>query len=401
LLPLFFILQFLNKMADIYSESLELHRKAKGKIEIKSKVPLKDKKDLSLAYTPGVAEPCMKIKEDKSLVYQYTSKWNTVAVVTDGSAVLGLGNIGAEAALPVMEGKAILFKEFGGVDAIPICISSQDTEEIIKTVSLISPSFGGINLEDISAPRCFTIEARLIETLPIPVFHDDQHGTAVVVLAALINALKIINKKIEEVKIVINGAGAAGIAITKFLHYAGAKNILLCDRRGIICKDRKENMNFAKEDIIKYLLPSKMGTLSDAMKGADVFIGVSGPDTVSEEMVKEMNKGAVVFAMSNPVPEIMPEKAKKAGAFIVGTGRSDMENQINNLLAFPGIFRGVFDVKAGKITDKMKLAASYAIANYIPENKLSPDYIIPSALDKKVAEKVAEKVAAAWIEGNK
>ncbi|HPP30245.1 MAG TPA: NADP-dependent malic enzyme [bacterium] len=388
-------------MADIYSESLELHRKAKGKIEIKSKVPLKDKKDLSLAYTPGVAEPCMKIKEDKSLVYQYTSKWNTVAVVTDGSAVLGLGNIGAEAALPVMEGKAILFKEFGGVDAIPICISSQDTEEIIKTVSLISPSFGGINLEDISAPRCFTIEARLIETLPIPVFHDDQHGTAVVVLAALINALKIINKKIEEVKIVINGAGAAGIAITKFLHYAGAKNILLCDRRGIICKDRKENMNFAKEDIIKYLLPSKMGTLSDAMKGADVFIGVSGPDTVSEEMVKEMNKGAVVFAMSNPVPEIMPEKAKKAGAFIVGTGRSDMENQINNLLAFPGIFRGVFDVKAGKITDKMKLAASYAIANYIPENKLSPDYIIPSALDKKVAEKVAEKVAAAWIEGNK
>ncbi len=388
-------------MADIYSESLELHRKAKGKIEIKSKVPLKDKKDLSLAYTPGVAEPCMKIKEDKSLVYQYTSKWNTVAVVTDGSAVLGLGNIGAEAALPVMEGKAILFKEFGGVDAIPICISSQDTEEIIKTVSLISPSFGGINLEDISAPRCFTIEARLIETLPIPVFHDDQHGTAVVVLAALINALKIINKKIEEVKIVINGAGAAGIAITKFLHYAGAKNILLCDRRGIICKDRKENMNFAKEDIMKYLLPSKMGYLSDAMKGADVFIGVSGPDTVSEEKVKEMNKGAVVFAMSNPVPEIMPEKAKKAGAFIVGTGRSDMENQINNLLAFPGIFRGVFDVKAGKITDKMKLAASYAIANYIPENKLSPDYIIPSALDKKVAEKVAEKVAAAWIEGNK
>ena len=388
-------------MADIYSESLELHRKAKGKIEIKSKVPLKDKKDLSLAYTPGVAEPCMKIKEDKSLVYQYTSKWNTVAVVTDGSAVLGLGNIGAEAALPVMEGKAILFKEFGGVDAIPICISSQDTEEIIKTVSLISPSFGGINLEDISAPRCFTIEARLIETLPIPVFHDDQHGTAVVVLAALINALKIINKKIEEVKIVINGAGAAGIAITKFLHYAGAKNILLCDRRGIICKDRKENMNFAKEDIIKYLLPSKMGTLSDAMKGADVFIGVSGPDTVSEEKVKEMNKGAVVFAMSNPVPEIMPEKAKKAGAFIVGTGRSDMENQINNLLAFPGIFRGVFDVRAKRITDKMKFAASCAIAEYIPEGKLSPGYIIPSALDKKVAEKVAEKVASAWLEESK
>jgi len=388
-------------MSDIYSESLELHKKVKGKIEIRSKVPLKDKKDLSLAYTPGVAEPCIKIKEDKSLVYQYTSKWNTVAVVTDGSAVLGLGNIGAEAALPVMEGKAILFKEFGGVDAIPVCISSQDTEEIIRAVTLISPSFGGINLEDISAPRCFTIETRLIESLPIPVFHDDQHGTAVVVLAALINALKLVNRRLEDVKIVINGAGAAGIAITKFLHYAGARKILLCDRSGIICKDRKENMNFAKEDIIQYLLPSKMGSLSDAMKGADVFIGVSGPGTVSEEMIKKMNKDAVVFAMSNPVPEIMPEKAKKAGAYIVGTGRSDMENQINNLLAFPGIFRGVFDVRAKRITDKMKFAASCAIAEYIPEGKLSPGYIIPSALDKKVAEKVAEKVAAAWLEESK
>jgi len=388
-------------MSDIYSESLELHKKVKGKIEIRSKVPLKDKKDLSLAYTPGVAEPCIKIKEDKSLVYQYTSKWNTVAVVTDGSAVLGLGNIGAEAALPVMEGKAILFKEFGGVDAIPVCISSQDTEEIIRAVTLISPSFGGINLEDISAPRCFTIETRLIESLPIPVFHDDQHGTAVVVLAALINALKLVNRRLEDVKIVINGAGAAGIAITKFLHYAGARKILLCDRSGIICKDRKENMNFAKEDIIQYLLPSKMGSLSDAMKGADVFIGVSGPGTVSEEMIKKMNKDAVVFAMSNPVPEIMPEKAKKAGAYIVGTGRSDMENQINNLLAFPGIFRGVFDVRAKRITDKMKFAASCAIAEYIPEGKLSPGYIIPSALDKKVAEKVAEKVASAWLEESK
>ncbi|MCM8829602.1 MAG: NADP-dependent malic enzyme [Candidatus Omnitrophica bacterium] len=384
-------------MTDIYTESLKLHKKAKGKIEIKSKVPLKNKKDLSLAYTPGVAEPCRKINKDKDLVYEYTSKWNTVAVVTDGSAVLGLGNIGAEAALPVMEGKAVLFKEFGDVDAIPVCIDSQDTEEIIKAVTLISPSFGGINLEDISAPRCFEIENRLIKTLPIPVFHDDQHGTAVVVLAALINALKLVNKRIEDIKIVINGAGAAGIAIVKFLHYAGARKMLLCDRSGIICKDRKENMNFAKEDTIKYLLPSKKGTLAEAMKEADVFIGVSGPDTVSEEMVKIMNKGAIVFAMSNPVPEIMPEKAKKAGAFIVGTGRSDMENQINNLLAFPGIFRGVFDVRAKKITEKMKLTASYAIANYIPENKLSPDYIIPSALDKNVAKRVAKSVASAYL----
>ncbi|MCM8762064.1 MAG: NADP-dependent malic enzyme [Candidatus Omnitrophica bacterium] len=388
-------------MADIYTESLRLHKEARGKIEIKSKVPLKNKRDLSLAYTPGVAEPCMKIKKDKSLVYEYTSKWNTVAVVTDGSAVLGLGNIGAEAALPVMEGKAVLFKEFGDVDAIPICIDSQDTEEIIKAVTLISPSFGGINLEDISAPRCFEIESHLIKTLPIPVFHDDQHGTAVVVLAALINALKLVNKKIEDIKIVINGAGAAGIAIVKFLHYAGVRRMLLCDRSGIICKDRKENMNFAKQDIIKYLLPSKKGTLADAMEEADVFIGVSGPDTVSEEMIRVMNRGAIVFAMSNPVPEIMPEKAKKAGAFIVGTGRSDMGNQINNLLAFPGIFRGVFDMRAKKITEKMKLAASYAIANYIPENKLSPDYIIPSALDKNVAKKVAKSVASASLEEKK
>ncbi|MBN1444806.1 MAG: NAD-dependent malic enzyme [Candidatus Omnitrophica bacterium] len=383
---------------DIYAESLELHKKAKGKLEIKSKVPLADKKDLSLAYTPGVAEPCLKIKGDKSLVYEYTAKWNTVAVVTDGSAVLGLGNIGPEAALPVMEGKAILFKEFGGVDAIPICIASQDTEEIIKTVSLIAPSFGGINLEDISAPRCFEIERRLIETLDIPVFHDDQHGTAVVVLAALTNALKIVDKKMAEIKIVISGAGAAGIAITKFLNYAGAGKIMLCDTKGIICAGRKDNMNPAKEDALKYLIPAGNGSLADALKGADVFIGVSGPDTVSGDMVRSMNKNAVVFAMSNPVPEIMPETAKKAGAAVVGTGRSDMENQINNLLAFPGIFRGVFDVRALKITEKMKFEASMAIAGYVPENKLSPDYIIPSPLDKKVGEKVAEKVAAAWQE---
>lgn len=381
---------------DIYAESLELHRESRGKLEIKSKVPLRDRKDLSLAYTPGVAEPCRKIKDDKSLVYEYTSRWNTVAVVTDGSAVLGLGNIGPEAALPVMEGKAILFKEFGDVDAIPICIASQDTEEIIKTVSLISPGFGGINLEDISAPRCFTIEQKLIEALPIPVFHDDQHGTAVVVLAALINALKIVNKKMDAVKLVINGAGAAGIAITKFLHYAGARKIMLCDTRGIICSERKNNMNFAKEDALQYLLPSKNGSLADALKDADVFIGVSVPDCVSEDMVRAMNKNAIVFPMSNPVPEIMPDKAKKAGAAIIGTGRSDIANQINNLLAFPGIFRGVFDVRAPKITEKMKMAASLAISGYVTESKLSADYVIPSPLDKKVGERVAESVASAW-----
>jgi malate dehydrogenase (oxaloacetate-decarboxylating) len=380
---------------DIYAESIELHKKFRGKIEIKSKVPLANKNDLSLAYTPGVAEPCRRIKDNRLSVYEYTSKWNTVAVVTDGSAVLGLGNIGAEAALPVMEGKAILFKEFGGVDAIPICISSQDTEDIIKTVSLISPGFGGINLEDISAPRCFTIEKKLIETLSIPVFHDDQHGTAVVVLAALINALKVVNKKIENVRVVINGAGAAGIAVTKFLHYAGVKRIVLCDTKGIICSERKDNMNPAKEDVLKYLSPSKNGSLADAMKDADVFIGVSGPECVSEEMVRAMNKNAIVFAMSNPVPEIMPEKAKRAGAVVIGTGRSDTENQINNLLAFPGIFRGVFDCRASKITEKMKMAASFAIAGCIPEGKLSPDYIIPSPLDRKVGVKVAESVAAA------
>jgi len=383
---------------DIYRESLELHKKAKGKLEVKSKVPLSDKKDLSLAYTPGVAEPCLKIRDNKTFVYEYTAKWNTVAVVTDGSAVLGLGNIGPEAALPVMEGKAILFKEFGGVDAIPICIASQDTEEIIKTVSLISPGFGGINLEDISAPRCFTIEQKLIETLPIPIFHDDQHGTAVVVLAALTNALKIVNKKMADIKIVISGAGAAGIAITKFLHFAGARKIMLCDTKGIIFAGRNENMNFAKEDALKYLLSSREGSLADALKGANVFIGVSGPDIVSGEMIRSMNKDSIVFAMSNPVPEIMPDRAKKAGAAVVGTGRSDMENQINNLLAFPGIFRGVFDARALRITENMKFAASMAIAGYIPENKLSPDYIIPSPLDKQVGKKVAEKVAAAWLE---
>jgi malate dehydrogenase (oxaloacetate-decarboxylating) len=381
-----------RKMEDIKKEALKLHKKAKGKIEIKSKVPLKTKKDLSLAYTPGVAYPCLEIKKNKENIYKYTSKGNTVAIVTDGSAVLGLGNIGAYAALPVMEGKAILFKEFGNIDAIPLCLDTQDVEEIIDIVKKIAPNFGGINLEDISAPRCFLIERRLYEELDIPVFHDDQDGTAIVVLAALTNALKIVNKKIENVKIVINGAGAAGIAITKILYKAGARNIILCDREGIIYRGRKENMNFAKEKILNFIIADKKGSLKDAMKEADVFIGVSGPNLVTKEMVKSMNKYPIVFAMSNPVPEIMPDEAKKAGAYIVGTGRSDFPNQINNLLAFPGIFRGAFDGKAKKITEKMKISASYAIANYITEKKLSPTYIIPSALDKNVAKTVAKAV---------
>ncbi len=380
-------------MKNLLKQALKLHKKAKGKLEIKIKVPLKTKKNLSLAYTPGVAIPCLKIKENKEKVYDYTWKWNTVAVVSDGSAVLGLGNIGPYAALPVMEGKAILFKEFGQVDAIPICLETQKVEEIIDIVKKIAPTFGGINLEDISAPRCFTIERRLNEEIDIPVFHDDQDGTAIVVLAGLINALKLVNKKIENIKIVINGAGAAGIAITKMLYKVGARKIMLCDREGIIYRGRKENMNFAKEEVLNYLWEeSKKGSLKDAMKESDVFIGVSGPNLVTEQMIKSMNKYPIVFAMSNPIPEIMPDKAKKAGAYIVATGRSDFPNQINNLLAFPGIFRGTFDAKAKKITERMKMSASLAIANYIPETKLSPSYIIPSALDKNVAKVVAGAV---------
>ncbi|HDN97926.1 MAG TPA: NAD-dependent malic enzyme [bacterium] len=382
---------------DIYLKSIELHKKIKGKIEIISKIPLKTQKDLSLAYTPGVAGPCKEIFRNPSSIYDLTSKWNNVAVVSDGSAVLGLGNIGPEAALPVMEGKAILFREFGKINAFPICISSQDVDEIVKTIILISPVFGGINLEDISSPRCFIIEEKLKRKLKIPVFHDDQHGTAVVVLAALINSLKIVGKKLKEIKVVINGAGAAGIAVSRFLYRAGVRNIFLCDRYGIIYKGRKENMNFAKEKISKILPQSKPGTLKDAIKDADVFIGLSVGGILSEEMVKSMKKNPIIFAMANPVPEIMPEKAKKAGAAIVGTGRSDLPNQINNLLAFPGIFRGALDARAKRITEKMKMAASFAIAECVPESKLNPDYIIPSALDKKVAKKVAEAVRKAYI----
>ena len=375
--------------------ALRLHKDNKGKIEIKSKVPLKDSVDLSLAYTPWVSIPCLKIKEKRNLVYDFTAKGNLVAIVTDGSAVLGLGDIGPEAALPVMEGKAILFKEFGNVDAFPICLNTKDVEKIVEIVKSISPGFGGINLEDISSPRCFLIEKKLKESLDIPVFHDDQHGTAVVVYAGLINSLKLVNKKISEIKLVINGAGAAGITICKFLISAGARRIKICDRNGILYKGRKEGMNFAKEEIGLLTNPGEeKGELKDFLKGADVFVGVSGPNLVTQKMVKSMEKNPIIFAMANPVPEIMPDLAKRAGAAIVGTGRSDFPNQINNLLAFPGILRGALDSRAKRITEKMKMAAALAIAR-LAEEKLSPDFILPSPLDKRVGKEVSKAVSAA------
>ncbi|MCM8768573.1 MAG: NADP-dependent malic enzyme [Candidatus Omnitrophica bacterium] len=375
----------------VYTRSLRLHAQARGKLQVKPLVPLKTQEDLSLAYTPGVAEPCRKIAQNPGKIYTYTRKWNTVAVVTDGSAVLGLGDIGAAAALPVMEGKAILFKEFGGVDAIPVCINTRDVSEIVRTVVLISPGFGGINLEDISSPRCFQIEELLKEQLSLPIFHDDQHGTAVVVLAGLLNALCLVGKKLSEVKIVVCGAGAAGIAIVRFLHRSGARKMILCDRQGIVYQGRPENMNPAKESVCEFLM-NQRGTLAEALQKADVFIGVSAPGLVTSEMIKSMNKEAIVFAMSNPVPEIMPDEAKKAGAAVIGTGRSDLPNQINNLLAFPGIFRGALDARAPEITEKMKKAASQAIAGCVPRRKLSSDFIVPSPLDKKVAQAVARAV---------
>jgi len=378
-------------MADIsLKKILQLHNG--GKLAISMKVPLKTKEDLSIAYTPGVAEVCKVIEKNPLFAYQYTIKKNSVAVVTDGSAVLGLGNIGGLAALPVMEGKAILFKEFGGVDAYPICLDTQNTKKIIQIVCAIAPGFGGINLEDISSPRCFIIERTLKKKLNIPIFHDDQHGTAIVVLAGIINSLKLTGKKPGSVKVVINGAGAAGIAVTKILYRYGIKNIILCDRNGIICKGRKTGMNFAKKEILQYLMKSKPGALADALEDADIFIGLSGPDLVTPEMVKKMKSNPIIFAMANPVPEIMPEKAKKAGALIVGTGRSDYPNQINNLLAFPGIFRGALDARAKQITERMKTEAARAIAGVIPENKLNPDYVIPSPFNKQVALAVAEAV---------
>lgn len=378
-----------------FEESLKLHEKYHGKIEVTSKVKLETRDDLSLAYTPGVAEPCRRIHDNEEDVYKYTAKGNLVAIVTDGSAVLGLGDIGPKAGLPVMEGKAILFKGFANVDAFPILIDSQDVEEIIKTVKLISPGFGGINLEDISAPRCFEIEKRLKAELDIPVFHDDQHGTAIVVLAGLINALKIVDKKIEALKIVINGAGAAGTAIANLLMVAGAKNIIVCDRTGALALGR-EKMNEAKNELAEATNPNhESGSMSDVLKNADVFIGVSSADVVKPDDVKAMAKDAIILAMANPSPEIMPDLAKAAGARVIGTGRSDFPNQINNVLVFPGLFRGTLDVRAKVINEEMKLAAAHAIANYIPEAELNEENIIPSALDKNVATAVAKAVSEA------
>ncbi len=373
-------------------KALQLHEEWKGKLETVSKCAIKTREDLALAYTPGVAEPCKIIAEDKEQAYKYTVKSNTIAVVSDGSAVLGLGNIGPYAAMPVMEGKAVLFKEFGDVNAVPICLDTQDTEEIIKTVINIAPAFGGINLEDISAPRCFEIEERLKAALDIPVFHDDQHGTAIVVLAGIINALKITKKHREECRIAVNGAGAAGIAITKLLLRDGFKDIIMCDRSGIISSDR-EGLGDVKKQIAEITnLSHKNGTLADAVEGADIFIGVSAPGSLTKEMVASMNKDAIIFAMANPVPEIMPDEAKAAGARVVGTGRSDFPNQINNVVAFPGIFRGALEGRAPQITEEMKLAAAYAIAGLVPDTELNEDNILPEAFDTRVADAVSEAV---------
>ena len=373
-------------------KALALHKEWNGKIETTPKCEVKSREDLALAYTPGVAEPCKVIAEDKEAAYQYTIKSNTVAVVSDGSAVLGLGNIGAAAAMPVMEGKAVLFKEFGNVNAFPICLDTQDTEEIIKTVVNIAPAFGGINLEDISAPRCFEIESRLKELLDIPVFHDDQHGTAIVVLAGIINALKVTGKKKEDCKIVVNGAGSAGIAISKLLLRYGFPNLTLCDKSGILNKDSKD-LNWMQKEMMEVTnLEGKSGTLADAFVGADIFVGVSAPNIVSEEMVASMNKDAILFAMANPTPEIMPDLAKKAGAKVVGTGRSDFPNQVNKVVAFPGIFKGALEGRATQITEKMKLAASLALASLVPDDELNEDNILPEAFDPRVADVVSAAV---------
>lgn len=379
----------------IYDDSIKLHEEKKGKIEIISRVELNNSLDLSLAYTPGVAQPCIEIQKDPSKAYLYTRKWNTVAVVSDGTAVLGLGDIGPLGALPVMEGKAVLFKVFGDVDAFPIVLNTKDVDEIIDTIYRISPSFGGINLEDISAPRCFEIEAKLKEKLDIPVFHDDQHGTAIVVLSGLLNALKVVKKDFTDIKLVLQGAGSAGIAITKLLLKAGLKNAILVDRLGVLCTGEVW-MNPSQKAIAEATNPSKLrGTLRDAIKDADVFIGVSAPGTVTKDMIASMNSKAIVFAMANPTPEIFPEDALAAGASIVATGRSDYPNQVNNVLAFPGIFRGALDVRASDINEEMNLAAAYAIASSIPESELNENYIIPSAFNKEVSLKVAEAIRIA------
>ncbi|MBQ4067638.1 MAG: NADP-dependent malic enzyme [Lachnospiraceae bacterium] len=376
----------------VQEKAIQAHKDWCGKLTTNSKCEIRSREDLAIAYTPGVAEPCKEIARDVEAAYKYTIKSNTIAVVSDGSAVLGLGNIGAHAAMPVMEGKAVLFKEFGGVNAFPICLDTQDTDEIIKTVVNIAPAFGGINLEDISAPRCFEIEERLKELLDIPVFHDDQHGTAIVVLAGIINSLKIIKKKKEDCKIVVNGAGSAGIAITRLLLEDGFKNITLCDKAGILGKDTEE-LNWMQKKMMEVTnLENKKGTLADALQGADIFIGVSAPNIVTTEMVKTMNKDAILFAMANPVPEIMPDVAKAAGARIVGTGRSDFPNQVNNVVAFPGIFKGALEGRASGITEEMKLAAAYAIAGLVSDEELNEEFILPEAFNEKVSEAVSKAV---------
>ena len=381
----------------IYEESLIFHEKYKGKLEIKSRVKVENSQDLSLAYTPGVAEPCRAIHKDPSAAYMYTRKWNTVAVISDGTAVLGLGDIGPLASLPVMEGKSVLFKEFADVDAFPIVLDTKDVDEIVETVVRIAPTLGGINLEDISAPRCFEIEKKLKERLNIPVFHDDQHGTAIIVLSGLINALKIVNKNIEDLKIVVNGAGSAGTAITKLLLSYGAKNIIVCDRDGALNRDTTYTNSYFTE-LSNITNPNnESGILKDVIKNADVFIGVSAPNIVSKEMVASMNTDAILFAMANPTPEIFPEDAKEAGAKVIGTGRSDFPNQINNVLAFPGIFRGALDVRATEINEEMKIAAAHAIANSVSDEELNPNYIIPKAFNLEVQKRVAEAVKDAAI----
>lgn len=383
---------------DIMEASLKKHEEWQGKIEVISRTRINDKETLSLAYTPGVAKPCLEIEKDPELSYKYTRRSNLVAVITDGSAVLGLGNIGGIAGMPVMEGKCALFKEFADVDAFPLCIKSNDTDEIVRTIELISDSFGGINLEDISAPRCFEIEQKLKEKLDIPVFHDDQHGTAVVVTAALINACKLSGRKIEDLTIVMSGAGAAGIAIAKMLLAMNVKEIIMCGSRGIICEGEPQKYSTHEEMAKITNRQHRKGTLADAFKGADVFIGVSKPGLVTKEMVESMNKDPFIFAMSNPTPEIMPNEAKAAGAYIIGTGRSDFPNQINNVVAFPGIFKGALKVRATQINEAMKIAAANAIAGCVADSELTPDYILPNAFDRKIADAVSEAVAKAAID---
>lgn len=392
-------LRRVDSLSTLREEALHMHKVHQGKLETVSKVRVENAKDLSLAYSPGVAEPCKEIYDDKSKVYEYTMKGNMVAVVTDGTAVLGLGNIGPEASLPVMEGKAVLFKSFAGVDAFPIALNTNDVDKIVETVKLMEPTFGGVNLEDIAAPNCFIIEERLKKETNIPIFHDDQHGTAIVTVAGLVNALKLVGKKMSDIKVVANGAGAAGIAIIKLLYRYGVRDIIMCDRKGAIYDGRPTGMNPVKDEVAKYTNKNRIeGSLADVVQGADVFIGVSAEGALTEEMVRTMNDNAIIFAMANPVPEIMPELAKAAGAAVVGTGRSDFPNQVNNVLAFPGIFRGALDVHATQINEEMKMAAVRAIAELVTEDELNADYIIPAPFDTRVAPQVAAYVAKAAME---